>query len=98
MVNYTDEITVGPVPSDEPCAQLGERDYELRARRECERFITLIREKLGPEPAGAKLMVKRNHHDFGLYYEVEVRYDRYLDAAVDYAFTVDAKAPQTWEG
>jgi hypothetical protein len=95
-MNYTDCLEIGPAPSDEDCVQVGEEDYGRRAMDECKRFIELIREKVGVEPAGARLYVKANPHDFGTYFEVAVRFDRCLDAAVDYAFRVERDAPSRW--
>ena len=48
-----DFISLGPVPSDETCAQISEENYEIRARTECKRFIALLRTTFGPEPSGA---------------------------------------------
>ena len=45
-----DFFTLGPVPSDEPCAKVGEPDYRMRAVPECQRFIELLRRVFGPEP------------------------------------------------
>ena len=42
-----DFVTLGPVPSDEDCAQVGDEEYERQARRECKRFIDLLRARLG---------------------------------------------------
>ena len=97
MVNYSDYLEIGPGPADEDCAQVGDPDYAQKARTECRRFIDLIRKKLGPEPAGAMLTTRWNDHDFGSYLEVVCKYDRYLDAAIDYAFRCEAEAPTRWE-
>jgi hypothetical protein len=60
-----DYLSLGPVPSDEPCAQVGEEHYAIRARIECTRFIALLRETFGPEPSGAWLSTKAFDHDYG---------------------------------
>lgn len=96
-MTYTDWIEIGPAPADEECAQVGDPDYHIRAYEECIRFIELIRKSIGLEPAAAKLDIKVRPHDFGTYYEVIVRYDRYLELAVDYAFRVESEAPTRWE-
>jgi len=91
-----DTIDIGPVPSDEKCAQVGEEGYELRAKDECNRFISLIRKVIGVEPDGARLRVKGYPHDFGRYYEVVVDYDPDDKAAVEYALRVEDDAPTQW--
>ena len=68
-------LSLAPTPVEEDCAQVGTDDYTARARAECQRFITLLRKKFGPEPDGARLAVKSFPHDFGDYFEVVVRRD-----------------------
>lgn len=93
-----DTIEIGSSPCDEDCVQVGADSYELLAREECNRFIELIRKKLGPEPEGARLFVKSNPHDFGTYLEVACRFDDENEAATRYAYRCEAEAPATWEG
>ena len=92
-----DELSIGPVPAEEECEQLGPNYDEAKARAECKRFIECIRKVCGPEPFGARLIIKGNPHDFGTYLEVNVRYDDNNQVAVEYAFKVESQAPQTWE-
>ena len=92
-------IELGSSPCDEECAQVGQADYETAARiRECLRFIDAIRAKLGPEPPGARLVVKGFSHDYGTYYEVVCWYDPKIDESVEYAFRCESESPKTWEG
>lgn len=91
-------IEIGPSPAEESCAQVGEDGYIVNALSECRRFIDLIRRKLGPEPEGASLEVKKFPHDFGYYVEVVCYFDESKPASVDYAFRVEANAPAKWEG
>lgn len=93
-----DFITLGTAPCDEPCAQVGQPDYDERAREECRRFILLIRQKLGPEPEGAWLSTKSFPHDFGTYCEVVCYFNTEINASVDYASRCEAETPATWEG
>ena len=63
-----DEMSMGTTdPWNEECVQVGEGSYLERAREEAPRFIELIRPKLGPEPPGARLKIKRCLHDFAAY-------------------------------
>ena len=37
-----DFIPIGPAPSEEPCAQVGDPDYPERSRRECRVFLRML--------------------------------------------------------
>lgn len=63
------ELSLGPVPGDEDCAQVGTPDYYDRAGGECRRHIALLRAKFGAEPEGARFRIKCCPHDFGTYLE-----------------------------
>jgi len=93
-----DHLSLGPTPADEPCAALGEPDYEPRAKAECRRFIDLLRETFGPEPPGAFLTVKGFPHDFGTYYEVVCYYEESdeITSSAEYAYRLENEAPTTW--
>ena len=65
---------------------------------ECQRFIELIRETLGPEPEGAELAIKSFPHDFGTYYEVVIWFDPNDAVALAYAVRCDDDTPRTWKG
>jgi hypothetical protein len=91
-----DYISLGPVPSNEPCAQVGEVNYKPRARFECKRFIALLRATFGPEPAGAYLTTKAFEHDYGTYYEVVCYFNPRAPASIDYAFRCEREAPTSW--
>lgn len=90
-------IEIGAGPCEEECAQVGDKDYCTRAMDECNRFIDLIRKKLGPEPDGAKLKVMGFQHEFGTYHEVVCQYDDLKQESADYAYKVEANAPTHWE-
>jgi alkanesulfonate monooxygenase SsuD/methylene tetrahydromethanopterin reductase-like flavin-dependent oxidoreductase (luciferase family) len=92
-----DEMDIGCNPCDEPCVNLGEEDYYPRARAECLRFIELVRKKLGPEPPGARLKVKSNPHDFGVYLSVVVSFEDTDEEARHYAYRCESEAPRTWQ-
>jgi len=92
-----DYLTIGSAPCDEDCAQVGQSNYIWQARKECQRFIQLIRKTLGPEPEGAHLAVKSFPHEFGDYLEVVCHFDPEIKASVDYASRCESDAPATWE-
>lgn len=95
MRNY---FCLGASPSEEDCAQVGQPGYRKQAWAECQRFIQLIRDTLGPEPEGAELATKSFDHDFGVYYEVVCWFDIENQAAREYALRCDRDAPTMWEG
>ena len=92
-----DYLNLGPTPADEPCAQVGEEGYELKARAECQRYIELLRRKFGPEPPGSKLKIRGFQHDFGRYFECIVTYRDGDQEAFDYALKLEEEAPTRWE-
>lgn len=82
-------IIIGPSPSEESCAQLGDEDYARCARVECTAYIGQLRRVYGPEPEGAELKVGWNSHDYGRYAEVECRADESMPEAVEYAYRIE---------
>lgn len=92
-----EHLTLGPVPAEEDCAQVGEDGYGERALEECRRYIALLRKKFGPEPDGTRLTTKSFPHDFGSYLEVVVKFDDTNERAVAYAFELEGEAPARWD-
>lgn len=90
-------IEIGCSPSDEPCVNVGEENYGPRARKECFRFVELLRKTFGPEPEGAQLTVKKFPHDFGDYYEVVCWFDDEFPESWEYALRLEAETPTKWE-
>lgn len=89
-------LTIGSSPCAEDCVQVGAENYKSLATAECQRFIDLIREKLGPETGSAKLGIKSFPHDFGSYLEVVCWYDEEDEIGAGYAFNVESNAPENW--
>ncbi len=90
-----DYLNIGSSPCAEKCVQVGEPNYAVESRKECNRFIELIRKCLGEEPDGATLAIKSFPHDFGTYHEVVCYYDDTNEVAIDYAFKCESEAPET---
>jgi len=93
-----DYLTIGSVPCEEECVQVGAENYYEESRKECKRFIELLRKVFGFEPEGATLRVKAFPHDSGTYHEVVCYYDEAYPDSVDYAFELESNTPCTWEG
>lgn len=93
-----DYIDIGPAPCDEECVQVSpDGNYLPAMRTECNRFIELIRKKLGPEAGAARLSVKTERHDFGSYLEVVCYFDTDEKEGMDYAFRCESEAPSKWD-
>ena len=90
-------LSIGPVPYEESCQQVGTSSYDPNAaRNECRRFVALLEKKF-PPVEGAHLKISSNPHDFGCYYDVEVVFEDTNPAAVDYAFNIESNTPARWE-
>jgi hypothetical protein len=91
-----DYVCLGCSPVDEKCVQVGEDNYSEKAKKECRKFINLIKRKFGEEPDGACLTVGSFPHDFGTYFQVICSFDDQNTKASDYAFNIEDYLPQTW--
>lgn len=93
-----DYIELGPVPADEPCAQVGTPDADLRMRVEVGEYVNQLRRTF-PQvaAAGAAFRLKRFSHEFGDYYEAVVAYDDESEAQTAAAFAVEANLPSSWD-
>jgi hypothetical protein len=94
-----DSIDLGPTPAEEDCAQrtAGNLPYAELARLECAAWRDPLRRTFGLEPDGASLRIVGHDHDYGRYDEVAVRFDDANQAAVDYAYRLEAEAPGRWD-
>jgi hypothetical protein len=85
-----DYISLGSAPNDETCIQVGTPECTpANQMAECRRFIARIREVIGPEPSGARLLIKRCEHDFGTYFDVQCHYDTGDQVGEDYALACE---------
>ena len=92
-----DYMNIGSTPPEEDCAQVGAEDYRERTRAETNRYIEVLRQKLGREPIGARLAVKGFQHDFGTYYEVVCYYNEDFPDSLNYALACEGYGPKTWD-
>ena len=92
-----DYMYIGPTPSDEACAQVGEDNYNENARKECRAFIKQLKRQFGEPPEGAELKIKNEAHDFGSYLEVVVAYNADNETAGNWALDVANYAPTNWD-
>jgi hypothetical protein len=92
----SDDVTLGPTRSEEPCAQGGDERDDMKARAECRRFIPLLRETFGPEPSGTYLQAKAFPHDFGAYWEGVCHFNPDGPHSIAYALRLERESPTTW--
>lgn len=85
-----DYLTIGCVPFDEPCAQVGKPHYSTVARRECNAYREALIAHYGPPPEDVVLAIKGFPHDFGTYHEVVVYYNPNDSKQCDYAFKIES--------
>lgn len=92
-----DYLSIGSVPHECDCAQVGRPDYDTRSRIECNVFLKQIKRVCGEPPAGARLVVKSFPHDFGSYREVCVVFDDENREATDYALKCEGADIPKWD-
>lgn len=89
-------VTLDATPAAEPCA--GNRAPEGVQKAECRRYKELL-EKRFPDYAnhGVSLVIKRNPHEDGDYFEVNAVYRDGNEEAEDYANFMQNNIPETWD-
>lgn len=73
-------VSLGPTPVDEECAEVGSGNYGLRAKKECRAYINQLKRIIAANqksiPEGFTFRIKAHPHDFDTYYEVSVYHDK----------------------
>jgi len=95
-MNY---LSLGSAPVSESCAQLGEPEYEARARAECRALIGQLQrlyEARHGHTLPCQLFVKGQLHDFGTYFEVSAKF---IEEAVsqEAVYWLEAHLPENWD-
>lgn len=81
-------------PYDEPCAQVGESDYQKRSRLEFKALSDqLIRQFGDPGSHDVYFKMSSNAHDFGTYWSFKM----YFEEWNDYADKVESQWPNNWD-
>lgn len=91
-------IHIGPVPSLERCASVGDADFEKVSRQECWTFRRMM-ERHFPVPEGmdARFAVRSFPHEFGSYREVVVDYEPSDEKALAFALHCEHHTPDQWD-
>lgn len=90
-------LELGPTPSGEPCAQIGRDDATELNLMEVAAFRDQCMRAFPNIPDDARYIKVRGSHDFGTYYELGIKYNEDDEAAVNYAFEVEANVPEYWD-
>lgn len=90
-----DSLTLGATPADETCVGV---EYGIPLQRaECRLYREAIQHHYADRwQPGCSLIVRSNPHDFGVYLEVEVRFEESNDAQTDFAFNLESNVPTKW--
>lgn len=89
-------LNLGSTPGDEPCTQIGDDGYAVKAKGECRRYIEQLIKQFGHPPGQAYFAPKGFSHDFGTYYEVVIWYTEDNQEEINYAFNVENNLPARW--
>ena len=92
-----DHLYIGSVPCSEECAQIGCDNYFKLSQIEGVVFIEQLIRTFGALPLDTFFKNKRNHHDFGAYYEVVVFFESENKASINYAYKVEGNMPEDWD-
>jgi hypothetical protein len=92
-----DQLDIGCSPYEEDCVQVGTENYLERAKEECTRYISLLRELFGDEKEhNCSYKITHNPHDFGTYLDVAIRYDENDEESIAFAFFIEENSPARW--
>jgi hypothetical protein len=97
IIREYEYIELGPVPASEDCVQVGDCNYNVLARKECDRYMELLEKKFPTNDTNNFFSIKKFPHDFGSYYEVVCNFDPTDIDSVDFAYHVESNLPETWE-
>lgn len=87
----------GTTPYDERCAQVGSDNYMILARMEAHAYIRQLTRSFGANPAGTKLILAHNPHDFGTYIDIRFFYDDEDKHQISYMALVECGCAE-WDG
>jgi hypothetical protein len=90
-------LSLGPVPWDEECVQVGAADYRTQARKETRAYINQLERRFPERPEGVEFAATHSRHDFGTYVEVSVVYDGDNIEHTTFAYDVERDSPATWD-
>ena len=96
MLGDFDTMSLGPTPSEEPCAQTGKHDPSIN-KMEVRAFINQLKRLYPNESPNAYFIMERNEHEFGTYYEAAIKYNIDDEEASEFAYNVEHNTPEFWD-
>jgi len=95
MVEY---MEIGPVPCNEPCAQVGQDNYRQEAKKEMQAYIYQLHRAF-PDAYDNNIdfVMKWYQHDFGTYGEVCIQFFTDDENAVAMAYEIESHLPEDWD-
>ncbi len=87
-----DYVELGPVPSEENCAQAGDEGFDRQNKLECMRYMKGLVWKF----PNCKFKIKSFKHEFGSYSEVVALYNSEDPDSIEAAYEVQNNLPSTW--
>ena len=88
-----DYMTLGSVPYEEDCIQMGKEGQ----KEECRKFVNMLREKFINIPEWASFSVKSNPYEYDYYYEAAVNWNDDDEESTQFAFFVESNIPARWD-
>ena len=94
-----DYLSLGSVPSDEQCANVGDANYQQQSVVECNTYKAMLSRLFPvPEKAGVCYFITKNFpHELGSYKEVVIRFNDDNPDAVEFALYVEHNIPAKWD-
>lgn len=90
--------TLGSVPANEECAQVGTDFYDVLSRIECDAYKHQLERVFGDQIRdGTYFGIKSFSHDFGRYHEVCFLFDDDDDSMNESFYLVDSSLPVDWD-
>jgi hypothetical protein len=94
-----ENLDIGPTPNGEDCAQVGNKiyDYCTLSKMENVAYAHQIARMFPDMPQGLQIVRKGNSHDFGTYYEINLKWRDGDDEAAEYAYKIEGSCPENWD-
>ena len=87
-----DYLSLGPVPIEENCVQVGTSAHDKFGSKEA----SVFKQQLIKEFPNGDFKAKTFYHDFGSYKEVCIYFDDENESEMDYAYMVEENLPLNW--
>lgn len=91
-----DELYLSTVPIEEPCLQLSKATYD-QMRQEAAAYRDALVKKFNLDGReDIRIVVRTEHHDFGSYPVILVKYNEASIEAENLAYDIETNEPNTW--